>query len=174
MSRFSKHLVDEEDLMSSKSYEGKMLIVTPDMDKGWIVFANKHVMDDIDQLGSHAIDDILGKEQPPEPGVWIWEGKVVWSSHQSFEGDYDCDVDYRNGTWRRPTDEETAMLVRGESPWPIPPEKEPWIDPNHKPEARNMCICCNCNGHQVPIGDLNNTCPFCGQTQAEINKLEGP
>lgn len=156
--------------MGSKTYEGKMLIVTPDMDKGWIIFASEHIQRDVDELG-HAIEDILGKAQPPEPGVWIWEGKVVWSSHQSFEGDYDCDVDYRDGTWRRPTDDEVAKLVRGESLWPLP-EEERWVDPNHKPEARNMCICCDCNGHQAPVGDPSNVCPFCGLTQAEIDKLK--
>jgi len=110
--------------MPSRTYEAKMLIVTPDMDVGFIIFANEHVEHDIQELGSRYIEDILGKLQPPESGVWIWEGKQVWSSGRLPDGDYDHDVDYRDGKWRRPTDTEIAQLVRGETPWPLPREED--------------------------------------------------
>lgn len=161
--------------MSGRAYEGKMLIVTPDVDKGWVVFANKHVMDDISEMGSYAIEDILGKEQPPEPGVWIWEGKVVWRSYQYFEGDHDVDVDYRDGKWRRPTDDEVAKLVRGETLWPIE-DREPYVDPKHNPEARHFCICCTCNGHKIVTGPVDaedlGRCQICTLTREEISALE--
>jgi len=106
-------------LNNKRTYEAKMLIVTPDMDIGMIVFANEHVHRDIDELGSHMMEDVLGKQQPPDSGVWIWEGKQVWSVGSGIDGDYDHDVDYRDGAWRRPTETEIAQLVRGESPWPF-------------------------------------------------------
>lgn len=107
--------------MGRRTYEAKMLIVTPDMDTGMIVFANEHVHDDIDELGSRMLEDVLGKQQPPDAGVWIWEGTQVWSTGYGPD-DSDTDVDYRDGTWRRPTETEIAQLVRGESPWPRPAE----------------------------------------------------
>lgn len=50
------------------------------------------------------------------------------------------------------------------------------VDPNHKPEARNLCICCDCNGHEVVTGSPNaeelGRCRACKRTQAEIEEFE--
>jgi len=65
----------------------------------------------------------------------------------------------------RPTDDEKLFRPPGSL------YREPRVDPNHKPEARNLCICCDCNGHEVVEGDPN-ACRICGLTQAEIDVLE--
>lgn len=46
-------------------------------------------------------------------------------------------------------------------------------DPRHRPEARNLCICCDCNGHEVVSGPEGTEgiglCRVCKKTQAEID-----
>lgn len=59
--------------------------------------------------------------------------------------------------------------------------KIPYVDPNHNSEARNLCICCDCNGHEVittapegsPFAALIGICRFCKNSQAQIDVLEG-
>lgn len=50
------------------------------------------------------------------------------------------------------------------------------VDPNHRPEARNLCICCDCNGHEVvsgpPEADDLGKCRICKRTEGEIETLE--
>jgi hypothetical protein len=52
----------------------------------------------------------------PGPGVWVWEGDLVWSGGQTQDGE-EWDLN-GEGAWRRPNAAEAWALMRGEAPWP--------------------------------------------------------
>lgn len=60
-----------------------------------------------------------GFQDVPGPGVWIWEGDMVWTGGASIEGE---EWDVRGeGTWRRPNAVEAWRVMRGEMPFPVVP-----------------------------------------------------
>lgn len=76
-----------------------------------------HVQFDLVEHGLYFED--LGLD-PPDAGIWIWEGKTV--AEQSYEGEHDA---YLDGTFRAPTDEEWAAIKRGVCPW----DDSLWLKP---------------------------------------------
>ena len=59
-------------------------------------------------------DDFMCAEKPPGAGLWMWEGEgEMQDNPDSPEDPYWYP---RNGTWRRPTEQEMGMALRwGES-----------------------------------------------------------
>jgi hypothetical protein len=115
---------------------------------------------------------LLGPRGPVDPGAMMPCGcyekrhpPVHWSVAPE-----------RWQAWANSLFEETGWTCRYGWPIPRPTDdykkyqppaellKEPKVDPNHRPEARNLCICCDCNGHE----EVEGVCRICKRTTEEI------
>jgi hypothetical protein len=72
-----------------------------------------HVKMEMEEGGIYVTED-LGID-PPEPGIWVWEGKGYWSPG-NWEHPDEGEMELR-GKFRQPTDEEWAAIRKGECPW---------------------------------------------------------
>lgn len=77
---------------------------------------------DIEDCDADGLLDDGGEEAEsrPDHGLWVWEGWpestfTRFGEHGDEEYDYTC---YDNGSWREPTVDEWAKIVRQEPPWP--------------------------------------------------------
>ena len=52
---------------------------------------------------------------PPKPGIWVWEGKYVWSPGP-WEHPQDGDMN-PVGEWREPYEDEWENIKCGTNPW---------------------------------------------------------
>lgn len=53
-------------------------------------------------------------EEPPEAGIWIWEGRIEW---YCMCGGYYCDCEPGMlGKWRRTTSHEVQVIAMGRNP----------------------------------------------------------
>lgn len=101
----------------------KMVMVVGDNCNGYVMYGTREARRDLDELGTRLLDDV-GIDDPPECGIWIWEGKQKWTSYRGLEGDYDVDVTYHDGVYRKPTPEELSRIASGKAPWDEEPEME--------------------------------------------------
>ena len=63
-----------------------------------------------------------GRGDVPDNGIWVWEGRIVYTTTPSSpNGPEEFDVDY-DGTWREPTEAEWVAIQTGRNPWASPPE----------------------------------------------------
>ncbi len=72
-----------------------------------------HLLYEILEAGISSLEE-LGLE-PPEPGIWVWEGKYIWE-----DGPYECPLEGEmapSGKFRKPTNEEWEAIKDGRSPW---------------------------------------------------------
>lgn len=60
---------------------------------------------------------------PPSPGIWIWEGRYVWSGG-TYEHPQDGSWD-PVGKFRAPTPEEWLAIQKGVCPW----NDDEWLTP---------------------------------------------
>ncbi len=73
-----------------------------------------HIEEQINQTGTHDVDDLGFTEEPPE-GISMWEGKMVGGTYCPASGDYD-DVDLK-GSFRALTDDEWTAIREARCPW---------------------------------------------------------
>ncbi len=90
------------------------VVTTNDRDEGILLwYVGGHIAMEVKEAGLSHLDD-LGLH-PPEAGVWIWEGRYIWSS-----GSYEYPMDGSSdpvGNWRKPTEEEWQTIKDGDCPW---------------------------------------------------------
>jgi hypothetical protein len=62
--------------------------------------------------------EALELQPPPHPGLWVWEGVVVYPDvePEELEG-YEGKIPEWNGNWRIATDEEILAFAHGKNPW---------------------------------------------------------
>lgn len=82
---------------------------------GLIAFADGAGIDELRDRGPHLDDWPEGLEHVPGPGVWVWEGQIVWHGGPTSDGE-EWDV-CMEGAWRRPNAVEAWALMRGAAPW---------------------------------------------------------
>lgn len=91
-----------------------MAVIAYDGDNGTVIWhVGACLYFEIEESGMRDIGD-LGLE-PPAAGIWIWEGRYVWS-----RGSYECPEDGTSdpvGEFRAPTDAEWQAIREGHAPW---------------------------------------------------------
>lgn len=86
-------------------------------DTALVLCASKGIITDMEELGAGRNLDDGGPPIPEAPGLWIWEGRLIWRKSSSYFEPDDYDVDYK-GEYRRATQEEANKLLAGEPLWP--------------------------------------------------------
>lgn len=77
-------------------------------------YVGGHLAFEIEEGYGNQLGD-LGLDHAPH-GISIWEGKVIYTQSEHFEGSMECDSD-TVGEFRRPTPEEWAKIQEGCNPW---------------------------------------------------------
>lgn len=75
-----------------------------------LTWQGEEVQNEIDNVGSHYIEDIFDQDLPPGNGVWIWEGKILPDPNGHEPA-------WTDGSWRRLNDQELDYLSRYGDPW---------------------------------------------------------
>ena len=56
---------------------------------------------EVDSTGSDSLSDVLGeltREEAAEPGVYLWEGDIKWTSYDTFDGPSEPYYEAKDGT----------------------------------------------------------------------------
>jgi hypothetical protein len=83
-----------------------------------VVAADRHFICDSAEAGIDAGDIWTpGKEKTPDHGLWVWEGRIVYTTTPDTpNGPAEFDVDYER-KWREPTTEEWQEIMNQRNPW---------------------------------------------------------
>lgn len=91
-----------------------MAVIAYGDERGMIIwYIGADLQFEMEEGGVRDIDD-LGLE-PPNDGIWIWEGRYAWSP-----GSYEYPDDGESnpvGEFRAPTDNEWQAIREGRCPW---------------------------------------------------------
>ena len=78
-----------------------------------VMHATPHLICDFAEGGIDAGDVWGSATNEPDNGIWVWEGRIVYTTTPSTpNGPEEHDVDYE-GTWREPTEDEWADIKAG-------------------------------------------------------------
>jgi len=110
---FSKPEFSEVGPRYDRSKSSLAVLAYNDDGKGCVLWTvGAHVRMEMEEGGLWTLEE-LGLE-PPEPGIWIWEGKYIYSRCGPYGED--CETDPK-GEFRQPTDEEWKLIREGCCPW---------------------------------------------------------
>lgn len=70
--------------------------------------------EDMSHIGYDPSD--LGINDPPDYGIWVWEGRTKLTGRNTFEG-VEQDMEYITDQWRQPTEKEWELIKLNKNPF---------------------------------------------------------